>query len=253
MTHSTNSIHFTLGVLMLAITASLSFADDSRPADQPENATKWRNLFDGETLTNWKITNFGGEGDVTVEDGQIEMDFGSSITGITFTGKELPRTNYEVSLEAKKVDGNDFFCALTFPVEKSYCSFVVGGWGGAVVGLSSIDDNDASSNATQRFINFDYDRWYKIRVRVTPQNISTWIDNKQVVDQDIVGHKISTRGEVDLSTPLGIAAYETRSALRKIRIRNLTDEEIKRATSAKNKSKKGKVDKGDAPKTDAKS
>jgi hypothetical protein len=47
--------------------------------------------------------------------------------------------NYEIKLEAKKVTGNDFFCGMTFPVGDSFCSFIVGGWGGPVVGLSSID------------------------------------------------------------------------------------------------------------------
>ncbi|MDP6061223.1 MAG: DUF1080 domain-containing protein, partial [Pirellulaceae bacterium] len=92
----------------------------------------------------------------------------------------------------------------------------------------SIDGKDASENKTTRYMNFDSERWYKIRVRVTPKNISAWIDEKQVVDQSLVGHKISTRGEVDLSAPLGIAAFETRSALRKIRIRELTRDKGKR-------------------------
>lgn len=221
MKHAAQIGLFTFFAITLAALPGAAGADNQPDKDQPEKNVKWRDLFDGRTLTDWKITNFGGEGDVTVEDGQIHMDFGSSLTGITYKGKKLPRTNYEISLEAMKVDGVDFFCGLTFPVEKSYCSFIVGGWAGAVVGLSSIDGKDASENKTTRYMNFESERWYKIRVRVTPQNISAWIDDKQVVDQNIVGHKISTRGEVDLSAPLGIAAFETRSALRKIRIREL--------------------------------
>jgi len=226
MTRPSYWISSSIFLLTLAALAPLAGADDNDQAGQKEKGVKWRDLFDGRTLTDWKITNFGGEGDVTAKDGVIHMNFGSSLTGITYKGKQLPRTNYEVSLEAMKVDGVDFFCALTFPVDKSYCSFIVGGWAGAVVGLSSIDGKDASENKTTRYMNFDSERWYKIRVRVTPKNISAWIDEKRVVDQSIVGHKISTRGEVDLSAPLGIAAWETRSALRKIRIRELTKERV---------------------------
>ena len=180
----------------------------------------WRSLFDGKTLTDWKITNFGGEGEVTAENGEIAMDFGSSLTGVTYTG-EFPRTNYEVQLEAKRVDGIDFFCGMTFPVGDSYCSFIIAGWAGAVVGLSSIDGKDASDNQTTRFMNFENNRWYRIRVRVTAQRIEAWIDDKQVVNQNIVGRRISTRNEVDLSKPFGISAWETRSALRNIQIRRL--------------------------------
>ena len=185
-------------------------------ADEPG----WKPLFDGRTLQGWKVTNFGGEGDVTVQDKQVMMDFGSSLTGITYQG-EFPKTNYEVRLEAMRVDGNDFFCGITFPVAESHCSLILGGWGGAVVGISSIDDRDASENETTQYKRFESEQWYKVRLRVTPERIEAWIDDKVWVDQEIVGRKISTRSEVNLSKPFGISAYETRAALRNLQIREL--------------------------------
>ncbi|MDA1050338.1 MAG: DUF1080 domain-containing protein [Planctomycetota bacterium] len=198
-----------LALVMLA-TGAASAADDPN----------WKPLFDGKTLKGWKITNFGGEGEVEVKDGQIVLEFGSSLTGITYDG-EFPKTNYEISLEAMRVDGNDFFCGLTFPVADSHCSFILGGWGGAVVGLSSIDGRDASENETTQYKKFESGQWYKVRVRVTPERIEAWIDDKVWVDQEITGRKISTRSEVNLSKPIGISAYETRAALRKLKFREL--------------------------------
>ncbi|MFV1967016.1 MAG: DUF1080 domain-containing protein [Pirellulaceae bacterium] len=183
----------------------------------------WESLFDGKTLKGWKITQFGGEGAVEVEDGAITMDFGSYLTGITYEG-DLPTTNYELALEAKRVDGIDFFCATTIPVDKSHCTLIVGGWAGAVVGLSNLDGQDASQNETTTYMAFKTDRWYRIRIRVRPDRIQAWIDDKQVVDVDIRQRRMDTRPEVDLSKPLGIAAWETRSALRRIRIRKLDGE-----------------------------
>jgi len=180
----------------------------------------WRSLFDGKTLGDWKKTEFGGEGDVEINNGQINMAFGYSMTGITYSG-ELPRMNYEFELEAVKLDGNDFFCGLTFPVDKAYCSFIVGGWGGTVVGLSSIDGADASENDTTKYMDFKRGQWYRIRVRVEPERIRTWIDDRVIVDQVTKGHKISIRNEVDLSCPLGVSTWETKAALRNIRIRTL--------------------------------
>jgi hypothetical protein len=180
----------------------------------------WRSLFDGKTLGDWKKTEFGGEGDVEINNGQINMAFGYSMTGITYSG-ELPRMNYEFELEAVKLDGNDFFCGLTFPVNKAYCSFIVGGWGGTVVGLSSIDGADASENDTTKYMDFKKGQWYRIRVRVEPERIRTWIDDRVIVDQVTKGHKISIRNEVDLSCPLGVSTWETKAALRQIRIRTL--------------------------------
>jgi hypothetical protein len=190
------------------------------PAAEAAETGEWKPLFDGKSLDGWTSTKFGGESSVEVEDGQIVLGMGSSLTGVTFTG-EAPRTNYEISLQAKKVEGIDFFCGLTFPVDDSHCSLIVGGWAGAVVGLSSIDGRDASENETTRYMTFKRGQWYRVRVRVTPAKIEAWIDEQQVVDQKLEGHQISTRNEVVLSKPLGIAAYETKAALRDIKIRRL--------------------------------
>ncbi|MCA9176326.1 MAG: DUF1080 domain-containing protein [Planctomycetales bacterium] len=191
-------------------------------APAPPAAAPGKPLFDGKTLTNWKRTNFGGEGEVKVENDAILMEFGYPLTGITYDGKApLPKTNYEISLEAQRVDGVDFFCGLTFPVEESHCSLIVGGWAGAVVGLSSIDTADASENDTTTYMDFKSKQWYKIRVRVTEDHITAWIDDKQVVKQEVKGHQIGIRPEVGLNCPLGVCAYETKAALRNISLREL--------------------------------
>ena len=54
------------------------------------------------------------------------------MTGVTYQG-QFPKTDYEVSLEAMRVDGVDFFCGMTFPVRSEFCTLIVGGWGGEVV------------------------------------------------------------------------------------------------------------------------
>ena len=110
---------------------------------KPADASKGESLFDGKTLKGWKAPEFGGQGKVEVKDGAIVMERGESMTGISCTGK-VPTVDYELTLEGKRVDGVDFFATTTFPVGKSHCSLVVGGWGGPVVGLSSIDYYDAA-------------------------------------------------------------------------------------------------------------
>src|SRR5947207_15634118 len=102
-------------------------------ADEPKSAGGWQSLFDGQTLAGWKVNDFGGEGEVTVEDGQIIMRMGQPLTGITWKdGASIPTDNFEISLQAMKRKGDDFFCALTFPVRDSHATFVVGGWAGTV-------------------------------------------------------------------------------------------------------------------------
>lgn len=184
------------------------------------DSASWESLFDGETLQGWESTNFGGEGNVDVEDGAIVLQMGTSLTGITRTGS-VPTGDYELELEAQRVEGRDFFCGLTFPAKDSHCSLIVGGWGGGLVGISSIDGYDASENNTTTFQKFESHRWYKIRVQVTSKTLTAWIDDNKVIDRSIEKNRLTVRGEVEASRPLGIASYETRAAIRNIRWRKL--------------------------------
>jgi 3-keto-disaccharide hydrolase len=205
----------------LTLVAAVLVGRASRVETQSTQPLDWRSLFDGRTLGQWKPTNFGGEGEVHVRDGEIVLERGNDLTGITWTG-DIARMDYEIELEAKRVSGGDFFCGLTFPVGDSYCSFIVGGWAGAVVGLSSLDGHDASENETTRVRNFEQNRWYKIRVRVTADRIQAWIDEETFADVKTTGRKISIRPEVQDSRPLGIASWRTTAALRSIRMRNVS-------------------------------
>lgn len=191
-------------------------------------AGEWKSLFDGKSLVNWKQTNFSGGGEVRVEakfrdeKSAIVLNNGLALSGFNWVGKELPKTNYEVSLEVLKIDGNDFLCGLTFPVEDAYASLILGGWGGGVVGVSSVDGNDASENETTKYMGFMKDRWYKVRLKVTPAKIEAWVDEKQMVDLELKGKKISLRrGEIDRSIPLGISTYQTSAAYRALRMRKI--------------------------------
>ena len=186
---------------------------------QPDAA--WRPLFDGKTLANWQSSKFSGEGAVTIEDGRIVLDTGKSMTGITWAGAPLPATNYEIALQAMRVEGRDFFAGITFPAGGSYCSLILGGWGGSVVGLSSINGQDASENQTSQSMEFENGRWYGVRIAVTPAKIEVWLDDRQIISQDLKGNKIDIRLEMERSRPLGIASWKTKSALRDIRFRRL--------------------------------
>ena len=183
---------------------------------------KWETLFDGKTLAGWKRTEFGGGGEASVEDGFLVVDQGEELSGVNWT-RAFPKMNYEIELEAQRRTGLDFFCALTFPVSERFVTFVVGGWGGATVGISSINREDASQNETSTIRHFKDNRWYKIRVKVEPERIQTWIDEERVVDLDTKGKELGLRsGEIDLSVPLGLASFRTTAAFKEVRFRRLT-------------------------------
>ena len=206
----------------------------TKAADPPAKDDKgWKDLFDGKSLDGWKAADYYGAGKVHVEDGAVVMDKGKIMTGAVYTRGDFPKTDYELTLEGKKIDGEDFFCTTTFPVGDSFCSFVVGGWSGRVVGLSSLDGADASSNETRQDKDFKEGRWYKIRVRVSPKRIEAWIDGEKLADVDTTDRKISIRVECNACKPLGIATYETTGAVRNVRVRALTDADKKEIAETK--------------------
>jgi hypothetical protein len=207
-------------------------AEAKKPAAEGKDKAGWKDLLDGKSLKGWKTPKFGGEGKVSVQDGAVVIEQGESMSGIVYEGKDFPKMNYEVALEGKRTKGSDFFCTTTFPVGETHCSFVVGGWGGSLIGLSSINYFDASENETSKSKEFKENQWYKVRVRVTPSKIETWIDDEKLVNVTTKGKKISVRLECESCKPFGIATWCTAGAVRNIRVRSLTQEEIKAASAA---------------------
>jgi len=197
--------------------ASAKKSDKAKKSD----ADGWSPLFNGKDLTGWKSTEFGGEGEVYFEKGNVVITQGVQLSGITSTRKDLPKSNYEVQFEAQRAAGSDFFIGFTFPVKESSCSLICGGWGGGVCGLSSLDGMDAVENETTSYSNFDNGKWYKVRLRVTDDRIEAWLDKHKIVDVETAGHKIGVRFEVDASRPMGFATFQSTGWIRNARMRTL--------------------------------
>ena len=187
-----------------------------------ENAVSYDStlIFDGKSLRGWEITNFGPQGPVEVRDGEIILGMGDGCTGITWKG-DFPVANYEVTLDAMRVAGNDFFCGLTFPVGKDPCTLIIGGWGGTTVGLSCIDGKDASENSTRSLMKFRTKQWYHISLNVTGTKITAYVDSIRVVDFKTGNNVLSIRPEVELSKPFGIASWNTTAAIRNIHVKRI--------------------------------
>ncbi len=188
---------------------------------QPTPA-EWKSLFDGTALGHWKESPFNGRGAVRIENGAIILAAGNPLTGVTWSDA-FPKSDYELRFEGVRLRGGDFFASVTFPAGGNFATWVLGGWGGDIIGISSIDGWDASDNETRSYFDFEAARWYAFRLQVTGDRIAAWIDGQRLVSAEIRGRVISLRhGDIKLSAPLGFASYNTTGAIRKIEYRPLT-------------------------------
>lgn len=238
--------------LLVALSSAVAQEAPKKARENPTTTTKeskasgesakeadkegWVSLFDGKTLGKWKVVteyDFQRHGKVVVKDNQIILEDGFAATGIKWSG-DFPKINYEISLEAMRIEGDDFFCGLTFPVGDKWLTLICGGWGGQVTGLSNIDGDSAIDNETCTFQEYKEKQWYRIRVRVTKERISVWLDDEQVVDFEPEGRQLSIRWEVEPTQPLGICTWYTTGALKNLRWRPL---DKKAAPAAQEKAK----------------
>ncbi len=162
----------------------------------------------------------GGQVDVGEE---LSIGWGETLTNVRWKA-EVPAAPFELEMKAKRVNGTDFFCAVTFPARgpEQCVTLVVGGWGGSLVGISCIDGKDASENDTQKTHTFETDVWYQIRLVREGEKIMVWIDGEKLIDVDTTGKTLSLRqGGIEECAPFGLATWQTTARIKDIRWRGL--------------------------------
>ena len=228
-------------VARFALVAALGLALSSCRADAPPLAREsavvaatrdWIELLvpvaatEGEAVPSpWRPIDFGGGGEIEPRERGVRLHAGSPMTGVAWpadaTRAPLPTTDYELEVEAARIAGTDFFCALTFPVGEQFLTLVLGGWGGSTCGLSCLDGLDAANNRTTTYHRFEKGRACRARVVVTSARVEAFVDDQPLCAVDLAGLALSLRTEVLLCRPLGIATYATTADLRSVRWRPL--------------------------------
>jgi hypothetical protein len=93
---------------------------------------------------------------------------------------------------------------------------VVGGWGGTVVGFSSLDGLDASENESSKTFTFKDGQWYRLAVEVTPELLQGFVDGTLVTEAKTAGREVDVRIEMNPCRPIGIASWRTTSDIRSV-------------------------------------
>lgn len=213
--------------LAAALSLTLFTLAGCKPAPpQVAPSSSWR-LLEAPWAGAWKQAAIPEEGRIKIEQGELALATGQPMTGATFSAwraPEFPATLYAISYEAMRVDGQDFFGTVTFPVGtlETHASFVLGGWGGTVTGISSIDFSDANENQTHGELAFANNRWYRVRIEVRPDDLSAWVDGRPVVHVSIKGRQVSLRpGFIDHCRPFGFATYGSQARIRGLVVERL--------------------------------
>lgn len=190
----------------------------------PPPRKEWK-LLGSEFAHAWERAGIADEGSFTILHGAIRLEPGRPMTGARFAGWQtfkMPLTRYSIEYQAMRVEGDDFFGTVTFPVRDSHVSLIVGGWGGSLVGISNIDDMDANENSTRGNGVFQNNVWHKVRIEVRDDDLRAWIDSKLFVNVSTKGHKLGLRpGDIEKCVPFGFASYTTHAQIRDVVITKL--------------------------------
>jgi hypothetical protein len=226
-----------IAISLVFTAAFLSSCSDQKPASNAPATTAAATPAPSDSIefpladmSEWKPIENGVCGPCSVKEGVLKLGSGDGVTGVVYTGKaELPLVNYELSWEARKTDGIDFFAAATFQVRKKEdCgTFINGGWGGGVTGISNLDSLSANENNTTTTVDYETNRWFKFRIQVTPEMLIAYVDERKVVNCNITEKKVSLRGgDIEHCAPLGFASYQSKGEIKNIRIRKLKPGEV---------------------------
>lgn len=205
--------------LALAPLIAFLLSGCGREQSKPLQTSRW-DLFAPALIGKWQEAAMSKSGGIQREADGYTLREGSPMTGIVFPAwfsEGLPATDYAISYEAMRVSGSDFFGSVTFPVrdEKTFVTFVLGGWGGAQVGISNIDGFDAASNSTGSSQRFENGKWYRLRIEVRGHEIHVMLDGKIIVRTNIAGRSLGLRvGEISQCVPFGFASYGTEGRVR---------------------------------------
>jgi hypothetical protein len=210
--------HLTLALASLFVLSACTGTPEPKPKAKPVSLLKG-------AMDEWKVANFGGEGDVYFKEGKLNLDYGNPLTGLTYAGDidallGDTKDNYAITLTAQRVEGVDMFLGVTFPVgDEGHVSLVLGGWAGAITGLSNLDGLNASENDTTQYHNMPEGQWFDVKIRVTPEKIECWLDDKQLVDVMRDDYEIyDTHSAVVLTKPLGLFSYDTWGRVKNVKV-----------------------------------
>lgn len=177
-------------------------------------------LLDATNSNEWVTGAYGEDLEYRRTDEGIVIPQGIPLAGLVYRGTP-PDGAFELEVRARREYGGDFFLGVTFPVGEEHLTLVLGGWGGAVCGLSCVDGLDASEGTTRTLRSFPNGKYFDVRIEMTGARVDAFIDGEHLLGQALEGRRLSLRPEVLPSAPLGLSSFATCTTVQRVRWRPL--------------------------------
>lgn len=132
--------------------------------------------------------------------------------GVRVTFGDTNWSDYEISLEAQKIGGNEGFLVL-FRVksERDYYWLNIGGWGNTATAVERSIANRRRTISSFRPIRVEQGRWYKIRIRCEGRRIQAWLDDELILD-------FNDDENAHLNGKVGVGTWMTKARFRNIKV-----------------------------------
>ncbi len=166
----------------------------------------------GEQVCDPSFEDTGNAGLWAVTDGEIVQD-SAAATDCHLEFGDPSWTDYELSLEARKLGGAEgFLIVVRAADERDFYWWNLGGWGNREHGLESEVNEQRGTVGEHLPGRIETDRWYRIRLRVEGDHIRGWLDDDKLLDLRDGSHP---KGAV------GVGTWRTRAAFRGFRVTSL--------------------------------
>jgi len=187
------------------------------PAPKLDPATGWTDLFDGKSLTGWRVADTPGHGEVAVQDGILLLAEGTGNTGIAWDG-EFPKDDYEVEVAMTRRTGVESM-DITLPVGGHFPRVMAGGSHNTVLGFVA-GSRKKGKEVDRAFAN---GQWYVLRVRVARGGVRVWVDGELALDCSTDGGTGDGGANFAPLRPFGLSSYKAASSIRSVRMRRVGD------------------------------
>jgi hypothetical protein len=176
-------------------------------------------LFDGSTLGMWKPERTSVDDAVRVEQGAIQLSWGSPGTSVAWMGTRVP-PSYEMSLEVMRVEGSDSgYWFLTFPIDdERSCTLTLASHLGWLCGASG----PVGDGSFTRAVGLEGGAWHSVRLRVIRGRIEASVDGEELVVEPSAA-PATELSEDPGAASLEMATWSMTAAVRGIRMKRLPD------------------------------